>query len=98
MLIAVKASIHVFSFHFNDLVLCSMFRRRSGRIWVIRVRRFRTALEFCLVKNTSLVKIFANMVDVEDCAFNQTRLECTSLSWDEKWTWKHPDFYIFSVS
>ena len=21
-----------------------------------------------------------------------------SLSWDDKWTWKHPDFYIFSVS
>ena len=19
----------------------------------------------------------------------------TSLSWDDKWTWKHPDFYIF---
>ena len=21
-----------------------------------------------------------------------------SLSWDEKWTWNHPDFYIFFVS
>ena len=21
-----------------------------------------------------------------------------SLSWDEKWTWNHPDFYIFPVS
>ena len=23
---------------------------------------------------------------------------CMSLSWDEKWTWGHPDFYISFVS